>query len=318
MNRLLSVFNMFGAEYFVYFVFAVGIIVALVFCLRNVNENTQKIAKISMVCAIGFFAVLEFVGKIISIKDINIGDQLPLEIYDIFAFISIYYFFRKKEFGQKFSYLIAVPVCAYSIVFVPNVYVGMSTTSLAIISFYLLNSVIIANALLGMLWNAEDLEKKDILNVSINYIIIVCAMHILNVIFRFTTLGVHANYMGTMGENFDIVVNFLDSLIGVPLLCLLPLWAVLVGVEFLLVLPFDLVKTKKEKQSQIEELIALGNLKEQQKFREKYKNDRSQILVRGQQKAMPKTQKDVGKSVSKDGFVTTTKEVQVNNNTEEK
>ena len=115
-------------------------------------------------------------------------------------------------------------------------------------------------------------------------------------------------------ETYDMartLIAWLYTLIPVPLVCLLPLIALLVGVEFLLILPFDLIKTKKQKQSQIEELIALGNLKEQQEYRKKHKTSKSQILVRSATKATPQTQKNVRHS-SDDGFVATTKEVKVN------
>lgn len=317
MNKMLSVFSLFGVGYFVYFLLVVAIVVTLVLTLRKANENVQKIAQISMISAIAFFVIMEFIGKMVGVKDIRVGDNLPLEAIDVFAGISIYYFFSKRSSWKKFAYLIIAPISLYSIIFVPNIYMQMQTVSLGVISFYMLNAILIANAILCMMWNAEDLEKKDILNVSINFVIIVCIAHIVNVIFRFTTLGVHANYWGTMGEDFDMVIGWLSSLINIPLLNMLPLLALLVGVEFLLVLPFDLIKTKKEKQGQIEELIALGNLKEQQKFREKYKSGKSQILVRSEQKAMPKTQKDVG-NANKDGFVKTNKEIKVNLNTEDK
>lgn len=317
MNMMLSVFSLFGVGYFVYFLLVAGMVTALVLCLRKGDENIQKIVSTVLVSLIALFMVLEFIDKVIGVKEIRIGQQLPFEIFDVFAVISIYYYFSKRSLWKKFGYLIILPVCLYSIIFVPNIYTEMQTISLGVISFYMLNGLLMANALLHMIWDAEDLEKKDILNVSINYVIIICAMHIVNVIFRFTTLGVHANYVGTMGETFDIIIEWLYSLINVPLLCLLPLWAILVGVEFLLVLPFDLIKTKKEKQSQIEELIALGNLKEQQKFREKHKLGKSQVLLRSEHKAMPSTKKDVS-NVTKDGFVATNKEIKVNTSIEDK
>lgn len=314
MNLMLNTFKMWSLSYFIYFIVAIAVAVSLVLFLRKVTEKAQKITKISLVCAIIFFVILEYIGKLIGVEKIKIGDQLPFEIFDIFAGISVYLFFSKKSIWKKFSYLITAPVSLYSIIFVPNIYTQMGSFSLAIISFYLLNSLLIVNSILYMLWDAEDLEKKDILSATMNFVIIVCIMHLINVFFRFTAIGIHANYLGTMGENFDILIDWLYSLISVPLLCLLPLVAILVGVEFLCILPFDLIKTKKEKQSQIEELIALGNLKEQQAFRKKYKSEKSQILVRSQNKATPKSQKNVTNN-SKEGFVSTNKEIQVNNQT---
>lgn len=312
MNRLLANFNLFGLGYFIYFILAAAVVVALVLGLRKLTDKGQNIAKIVLVSCIGFFAILEFIGKLLGVEKIRLGDQLPLELIDVFAGISIYFFFSKKSMWKKFGYLIIAPVSLYSLIFVPNIYSQMPVVSLGVISFYITNALLIANAILYMLWNEEDLEKKDILNATMNFVIIICIAHLLNVFLRFTAWGIHANYLGTMGESFDLVIEFLYSLISIPLLCILPLIAILVGVEFLVMLPFDLIKTKKEKQSQIEELIALGNLKEQQEFRKKYKTGKSQILVRSEHKAMPKTEKNTNNN-TKDGFVQTTKEVKVNN-----
>lgn len=315
MNKLLDTFQLFSMSYFVYLLLAIIISVALVLFLRKVEDKGRLIAKIALVSAIGLFFVLEYIGKLMGVEKIRLGNQLPLEYFDIFAIISIYVFFSKRTMWKKFCYLIVAPVSLYSIIFVPNVYLQMNSFCLGIFSFYILNSLLIANAILNMLWEVEDLEKKDVLNATINFLIIVFAGHLFNVFMRFTAWGVHANYLGTMGEDFDLVVGWLYSLISVPLLCILPLIAVLVGVEFLCVLPFDLLQTKRNKQSQIEELIALGNLKEQQEFRNKYAKSKSQILVRSETKAEPKEKKDVSNK-SNDGFVTTTKEVKVNNETE--
>ena len=72
-------------------------------------------------------------------------------------------------------------------------------------------------------------------------------MHIFNIILRFTGIGIHANYFGTMGDSYDILIGWLHSRmpvtatnVAVPLLCIIPLIALLVGVEFLLVLPFEM------------------------------------------------------------------------------
>lgn len=317
MDKMLNTFGLFSLEYFIYLALVVAIVVSLVLTLRKLTDDGQKIAKIVLISAIGLFVVLEYIGKLLGVDKIKVGDMLPFEIIDIFAGISLYFFFTKKSRWKKFGYFIIAPVCLYSLIFVPNVYTQMQGVSLGVISFYILNALLITNSILYMLWDEEDLEKKDILNSSMDFVIIVCAMHLINVFFRFTTIGVHANYLGTMGETFDLVIEFLYSLINIPLLCILPLIALLVGVEFLLALPFDLIKTKKEKQSQIEELIALGNLKEQQEFRKKHKTSKSQILVRSEHKAMPKEKKDISQKSSKDGFVTTTKEIKVNTETQD-
>ena len=132
----------------------------------------------------------------------------------------------------------------------------------------------------------------------------------------FFYLDKHEKYNTTLTRSITCIIFSVLSVIAAiftwnSIYCLLPLIAILVGIEFLLILPFDLIKTKKQKQSQIEELIALGNLKEQQEFRKKHKTSKSQILVRSETKATPQAQKNVRNS-SDDGFVATTKEVKIN------
>lgn len=317
MDKMLSTFQIFNFGYFVYLLFAIGVVLALVLLLRKLTDKNVLVSKVAIISAIGLFCILEFVGRLIGTKNIRLGDQMPFELWDVFAVMSIVMFFVKKPGLKKFGYLIIAPVSLYSMIFVPSMYSAFSTISLAILSFYLLQALIISNAILNMLWDEEELEKKDILNASITYLIIVSCAHLLNVFFRFTAIGVHANYMGTMGEEYDTIIGFIYKLIPVPFVCILPMVAVLVGIEFLLILPFDLIKTKKKNQSEIEELIALGNLKAQAEYRKNHKSSGSQILVKSETKASPKTDKNTV-STQKSGFVETTKQVKVNNEKNEK
>ena len=176
--------------------------------------------------------------------------------------------------------------------------------------------MVISYSVLNILWLDQDLEKKDILDATLTFAIILSVAHILNVFFRFAVIGVHANYLGTMGEDYDLIIGLLFKLIPVQFLCMLPLVALLVGVEFLLILPFDLIKSKRNAQAQVEELIALGNIKAQAEYHKKHSKNKSQILVRSENKAMPSKKKDVTQSTSDKDFVKTTKEVNVNNDKE--
>ena len=75
-------------------------------------------------------------------------------------------------------------------------------------------------------------------------------------------------------------------MIPVPFLHQLPIFALVIGIAFVLILPFDIFKTKKDRQSQMEELVALGNLKAQQEYRKSRGNRAgSHILLNSQQKA---------------------------------
>jgi len=79
----------------------------------------------------------------------------------------------------------------------------------------------------------------------------------------------------------------------------------------LLMLPFDLIRTKKDRKDQMEELVALGNLKAQQNHRKNGRALRSQILVNSEHKAKPLIEKNIQQQKSS-GFVSVTKEVKVN------
>lgn len=318
-----QMYRIFGWEYFLQLFIAVGIIVALILFLRKLTDKSRKIAQIVLVASIGFFVLLEYIGRIIMISDFNFVEQLPLNTFQVFSIISIIVFFIKKISLQKFCYLIIVPVTAYGLLFVPEIYSLGSAFSLSLISYILLSAVLIANGILNMIWLDEDLEKKDILDASITFVLIVAFLHIFNIILRFTGWGIHANYFGTMGDSYDLVIGWIHSLmpvtetnVAVPLLCILPLLAVLVGIQFLLVLPFDLIKTKRLHQENIEELIALGNMKKQQEARAKSRKASSQILVRSENKAKPKEHKNVTNSTTT-GFVATNKEIKVNKDRKE-
>lgn len=315
MDKLLS-FKVFGLGYFIYFVLCVGIVLGLVFGLKNLEGNKRKIVNIVLVSCIGAFALIEYISRLIVTPNTKFGDQMPLELLDVIAGFSIFVLVSKKEKWKKFSYLIFAPVSLYSLIFVPNVYTQLNTISVCIIFYYLAFALVISYSVLNILWLDQDLEKKDILDATLTFAIILSVAHILNVFFRFAVIGVHANYLGTMGEDYDLIIGLLFKLIPVQFLCMLPLVALLVGVEFLLILPFDLIKSKRNAQAQVEELIALGNIKAQAEYHKKHSKNKSQILVRSENKAMPSKKKDVTQSTSDKDFVKTTKEVNVNNDKE--
>ena len=114
-----------------------------------------------------------------------------------------------------------------------------------------------------------------------------------------------------MGDDYNTIIGIIDNVIKVPLLLEFPLIAILVGVEYLMVLPFVKNRKRKERQGRIEELVALGNFKAQQEnFNTKGK---SQILIRSSEKAMPTNQNKTSTSIKNGGFVSTIKEVKTNN-----
>ena len=312
-------FKLFSWQYFLYIFLAIAIVLTLVFVFRKSSEKTQKIAKITLVSTIVAFAVLEYIGRLLMISEFEFGEQMPINTHHVFAIISLYTLLTSKSSWYKFSYLVITPVCAYQLLFVPEIYSLGSPFSLAIVCYVLTNALLMANSVLNMFWLEDDLEKRNILDASLTYVILIAFIHIVNIILRFSGLGIHANYFGTMGDSYDLVIGWLHSLmpvtdmsVAVPLLCILPLLAILVGVQFLLVLPFEMVRSKKQAQQNMEELIALGNLKKQQEYREQYRKKRSQILLKSENKAKPKEEKRVSNSTSS-GFVTTNKTVQVNN-----
>lgn len=309
MEKLL-VLNMFSTMHIIYLLVAIILPVVLILVLRLIPDKARKYCKIGIISVMLLFVVLDFVGRLIAKQ--GIFDSLPVDSFHLFVYISLFVTITNKNSWIKFAYFIILPLSVLALFFPPKNICDIGEANLSIISYFLINSLLIAYSIINIFWEDIYLYKKDILNSTINYIIIVASFHLINVFFRFTTIAVHSNYFGTMGEEYNTLVNFLYSLIPVPLAQLLPLFAVLVGVEFLLLLPFELVRNKKDRNAQYEEIVALGNLKAQQKLRENAKkHSESQILVNSSEKAKPNKPKNTN-NTPKGGFVSVNKQVEVN------
>ena len=315
MENLCASFTLFGASHWVLMLLAIITAVTLVFVMKNFNDKKIKTSGWGLVGVMLGLTVLEFVGRLIGGGEFF--ESLPLDPVNIFVFLCVFVQLKDSLSWIKFGYFISLPVATIGLFIVPNYITLMSSWSLTAIAYFLTIGVVSGYSILQLLWSEEYVAKKDILNSFINYIIIVAFVHIFNVILRFTTLGVHANYFGTMGEEYDVINKLLYKLIPVPFLHQLPIFAVVLGIGFLLIIPFDIFKTKKDRQNQMEELVALGNLKAQQDYRKSGKTGASQILVNSAEKAKPATPKNVTNKTSS-GFVSVTKEVQVHKDTDNK
>jgi hypothetical protein len=313
----LCMFKLFGLGHFVYLFLSIGIVLGLIFTLKKLSEKGKMITNIVLFSSLFFFIILEFVGRIILIKDYNFFENLPLNYFQIFSVLMFVGFLRRNLKWIKFGYLISLPICFFSLIFIPKFYCDYSVFSVSLISYVFSNIAIISISLLNVLWEECEIEKRDILDVNMNFIIISSVIHILNVFFRFTVISIYANYGGTMGENYNHCIELLSTLIPVPFVFMIPIFAIVVGLTFLLRIPFDMMQHRKQKQSEIEELIALGNLKKQQEFRQKHAKTTSQIYVNSTTKAKPLEDKGVTNKTKTD-FVSKHKEIQVNNSTTEK
>jgi len=307
----LCAFKLFSLGYFIYLFIGLGISVLLVFLLRKFSEKARDIANIAMFALLFVFIILEFVGRIIIIEDYKFFDNLPLNFYQVFSVYMLITYLRKDIKWLKFAYLIVLPISIFSLIFIPNFYVGYSSFSLSLIAFVFSHIILITMSALNVIWEECEITKKDILETNMTFIIMAGAIHIINVFLRFTFLGVHSNLGGTMGEKYDLCIELLSTLIPVPFVFMIPIFAIVIGISFLLVIPFDLMKHKKQKQSEIEELIALGNLKKQQEYRQKHAKNSSQIYLNSTTKAKPSGDKGVTNK-TKTGFVAQNKEIQVN------
>lgn len=309
-------FSLFSWVHFLYLIISIGLPVGLFFVLRNFRTNKeQMIAERILLGTALLFAVLEYVGRIISLGDkFNFFENLPLNAFQVFLFVGIYAHFSRKIGWIKFGYLIALPMTILSLMIVPNFYTTVQAFSLPIISYMLLGSVLVTYFLMSLVYTRHDIEHKDILNSVVTYIILVAIAHIINVFLRFTAWGLNADYFGTMAESYDVLIGLIAKLIPVPFVVMLPIFALAIGLSYLAKLPFDVLKSRREKKEQLEEIIALGNLKEQQKYREDERANRkskSQILVRSEEKAMPTTPKADKNINIKEGFVKANKDVAV-------
>jgi hypothetical protein len=310
MDKLLA-FNIFGIEYFLYLFLAIILVGAFVFVGRNLSSKGKKVTQISLLLILGILMVLEYIGRIVAIEEFKLFNNLPIQSFNMFFYILLFAYISKNNNWKKFIYLIVLPISVYSMIFPQNFYMNMSAFSLPVITYELLNISMILFSVLNIMWLDDQIVYKDILRSTMDFCIIIAVVHIINVVFRFTAWGLEANYFGTMGEDYNTLIGIIDNVIKVPLLLEFPLIAILVGIEYLMVLPFVRNRKRKERQGRIEELVALGNFKAQQEnFNTKGK---SQILIRSSEKAMPTSQNKTSTSIKNGGFVSTIKEVKTNN-----
>jgi hypothetical protein len=307
MVNMLANFKLFGVSHIVLLIFAIVIAVGFFFLFRKYFGNSRKILSIVLIALSGALAILEFVGRALETGDIL--ENLPLAPWQVFIYIGIFVEITKRPSWIKFGYLITVPLCAIGLFVVPNYYTTIGLFSLPVICYFFGNAIIILYSLLQMVWSEEFLYKKDIFNITMNYIIIIAFAHIFNVFMSFIPASAHVNYFGTMGENYDAIMKLLYGVISVPFVHILPLIVVIIGLEFLMLLPYDMKTSRKAKREHIEELVALGNLKAQQDARKGFDKGGSQILVRSENKAQPQVQKNVYNN-SRDGFVSVNKTIQ--------
>ena len=307
MDKICAIFKLFSLEHFVYMFFAIVVCASMVFVLRKM-KNKQKLIRTILVSLMGLFVLLEFVGRIVVLEDFALFNHLPLNAIDVFFVISLIILIKNKSNWVKFCYLIAMPVSCLSIIFIPNFYTTIGASTLSTICFVLANVVFIIFSILNALWSEDDIYNKDAVDAIINFLIIVAVAHIINVFFRFTAWGLQADYFGTMAEGYNMYIGWISALIPVPFVCHLPLMALLVGVVYLLKIPFDVFKTKREHKEQMEELVALGNLKAQQKYRESKNTGGSHILINKKNSDAPKSN-NTAPNTTQGSFIKTKREV---------
>ena len=311
MENLCATFKLFGASHFIYLLLSIAVAVTLIVLFRKTDDrNRGVISKVLLFTGVGL-VVLEMIGRI-AIDGSKFFQSLPVGIWCLFLYIALYTEFSKKLNWVKFGYFITLPLSALSLLIVPNYFTTVAPASLSVISFFLINSILIVYSVLKLLWLDEYLSTKDIMVATMNYLIVICSIHIFNVIMRFVTLDVVANYAGTMGEEYDPLIGWLASFIKVPFLQMLPIIAVLVIIEFVLFVPFHVTKTRKDNKAHMEEVVALGNLKAQSIARKTGKKGGSHVLVNSTEKAQPTQVKRVYNEVKRGGFVSVNKAIQVN------
>jgi len=309
MENLCAIFKLFGLTHFIYIFIIIALSVLFVMLLRKLEGNTRKYILVGLIVFIGIFVLLEFAGRVL--LGANIAECLPFNQSSIFLYLFIFQMITKKTTWIKFGYFIVLPMTFLSIIFVPNYMMDYGSFSIPVLSYFLSALGLIVYSIINLIWSEEYLSKTDIINSGINFTLVVASVHIYNIFCRFTTLSVHANYFGTMGEGFDLIIGLLSQWIPVPFVCLIPILPVVIGLEFLMYLPFDILKTRRDRKGQLEEIVALGNLKAQAKQRKQGHRTGSQILIRSEEKARPKEQKNVY-NVQKSGFVSVNKEIKVN------
>lgn len=317
MGNLCAVFKIFGLSHILIMLLGIVIATTLILVCRKFDGKVQKNTSWVLIGIMCLLVVLEMIGMLIS--KVKFFECLPLNSWSVFVYLSIFIQITERENWIKFGYFIIVPLSVIALFITPNYLTLTSSWSISVISYFFTNAILIAYYILKLIWSDEYLSKKDILNCFLNYVIIMSITHILNVILRFTTLAVHANYMGTMGEEYDVLNKLLYTLIKVPFVHQLPFYVLVLGIGYLMILPFDVLKSKKDRADQMEELVALGNLKAQQDYiKSRKRRTASQILVNSESKAKPAAPKNVNTSSNSSGFVSVNKQVNVNKDSDNK
>lgn len=318
MERLCALYSMFSLSYFVYLAMAVAIVLGVVFACKNLRDNAKKVCSIVLVSLIVIFAILEYLGRIISLKEFNIFYNLPVELVHVLTYVCVITLITNSSGWSKFLYIVALPLSIYSLLIVPNFYASQESFSLITIGYVFSFVFIIAYSLVNIVWKDVSVRLGDVLNSNITYLIFFASVHLINVFLRFSGWATEVNIMGTMGEEYDVVIAFIYNLIPYGFICNLPLIAIIIGIQCVMVMPFVMSENRKIKQEKINELIALGNAKAQQEASNEGKGDiRSQIIVKSEKKAMPDTPKKVNEQNSQGEFLNTNRVIQINHDVHE-
>ena len=224
MEKLCATFKLFSFEHFIYIFLAIAISIALVLVLRKF-EDKKRMIQIILVSVMGFFVVLEYIGRIIGVEKFNFFNNLPINAFQIFFVLSLIVLLKQKVSWVKFGYLIILPISCLSIIFIPNFYTTLGTFSLSVLSFVFVNISLIVYTIMNILWCEDDIYHKDVVDTIMNFIVFVGCAHIINVFLRFTGWGLQADYFGTMAEGYNIYIGWISKLIPVPFVCHLPLIA---------------------------------------------------------------------------------------------
>ena len=311
MGNLCATFKLFSLEHFVYIFLAIAISISVVLMCRKLDHK-QKLITIVLFSLMCLFVILEYVGRVIGQKDFKFLNNIPFNSIQVFTIAALIVVVKDKVSWIKFMYLVALPVSFISIIFIPNSYTALSTFSLSTISFVFANVTIIIFAILKMIWCEEYLYHKDVIEALMNFVIFVAIGYIINVVLRFTAWGLESDMFGTMAEKYNLYIEWVSYVIPIPFVCHLPLFAILYGIEYLCKIPFDQIKSNREHREQMEELVALGNLKAKQRYRESLRNRGSQILINN--KESKGTNTTINGATSKESFLNTHKEIDTSDN----
>lgn len=242
LNLTLQYFNI---AHFILMSFVPLLIIVLYFSFRHTSEKT-KFWVILIVCIVNF--IMYFSYKIvycIATPEINIWNELPIHLCNLNLFFMPIALIYKNRYFFGYFYFVGMIASLSGIVFFGSVFLGYNAFSYVVLIYFIYHALLIVVSLLIIVFGFYKPRFNDILVALIMLAILAISLHIINIVFRVTNICETANYLVTFPQENNIGTDFLYNLIPVPLLYLLPMFAIIFASDLLLLSIYRMIAQKK-------------------------------------------------------------------------